>query len=78
MPSKREVSEKSKCPENVLPTSSVQPNSLGGLKEKQCIPEAVSQEQPETNKENKHWLKKIWKKSKKKTAEKKKVKVAAF
>lgn len=38
---------------------------------------AASKEEPETGKETKHWLKKIWKKSKKKTADKQKVKVAA-
>ncbi len=74
-----EYSERNKSPEALPPACSKQPSSVGDLKEKKTVQEAVSQEQPsETNKENKHWLKKIWKKSKKKNTEKKKVKVAAF
>ena len=73
--SKEDLSEKGKC-QPVPPTCSK--SSSSEQKENQLLHEEVVQENPESSRETKHWLKKMWKKSKKKSTEKQKVKVLAF
>lgn len=48
------------------------------LKENEMQPLDASKDETGIGREPKHWLKKMWKKSKKKTDDKQKVKVAAF
>ncbi|XP_046636987.1 myeloid differentiation primary response protein MyD88-like [Daphnia pulicaria] len=75
---KGDLSEKSKSyPENVPATCS-KSSSSGEQKENKLLHEEVVQEMPERGRETKHWLKKMWKKSKKKSVDKQKVKVLAF
>jgi len=75
---KGDLSEKSKShPENV-PSTCSKSSSTSEQKENKLLQEEVVQEMPERGRETKHWLKKMWKKSKKKSVEKQKVKVLAF
>jgi hypothetical protein len=75
---KGDLSEKNKSyPENVPATCS-KSSSSGEQKENKLLREEVVQEMPERGSETKHWLKKMWKKSKKKSVDKQKVKVLAF
>jgi hypothetical protein len=75
-----DLSEKSKYqPETIsVPPTCSKSSSRSEQKENNLLHEEVAQDTLVSSREPKHWLKKMWKKSKKKSAEKQKVKVLAF
>ena len=77
-----DLSEKSKYqPETIsvpVPPTCSKSSSRSEQKENNLLREEVAQDTLVSSREPKHWLKKMWKKSKKKSAEKQKVKVLAF
>ncbi|KAI9562755.1 hypothetical protein GHT06_010209 [Daphnia sinensis] len=73
-----EISEKSKYSSEPVPAICPKSNINGELKENKVPQDETVPQELQTTRETKHWLKKMWKKSKKKSSEKQKVKVLAF